>query len=320
LQAGDAGYRKVRLHHSSESAASAIETVIADVAVLPRKTLGRVPNAPLVTVVIPNYNHQRFLKERLDSVAKQSFSNIEIIVLDDASTDNSRSTLEAFVATDLRARLICNEANSGSTFKQWRKGLAAAQGKYIWIAESDDAAQRNFLAQTVKRLEADSSIAIAHTQSMMTNVDGASIGKPDGWLNDLEPGRWDADFIADGVDEILKHLCQKNTIPNASAVVFRNFSGIEYLVDDTMRLCADWLFWIRLLARGKYAFIAKSLNLWRQNSSNARTHYPGVIEWEEGQRILGEIAGMLNLTQTNREQMLERFHQRCKEWSGGRIT
>jgi glycosyltransferase involved in cell wall biosynthesis len=317
--AGKAGYERVRQHHGSESAARAIEETISQAIQLPHKALGQLPGSPLVSVVIPNYNHVKFLKRRLASVADQSLRDFEIIVLDDASTDDSRKLLEEFVASDSRARLLCNETNSGSTFKQWRKGLAIAQGKYIWIAESDDSADRRFLERTVTELERDSSLTVAHTHSTMIDIDGKALGRPDAWVNDLAHGRWNADFKVDGIDEIRGYLSQKNTIPNASAVVFRNFPGIESLVDDGMRLCADWLFWIRLLARGRYAFIAKELNDWRQSSSNARTRPPGVLEWEEGQQILAEVADLLNLSQAKRAEVVSRFHQRCVEWSGGLV-
>jgi glycosyltransferase involved in cell wall biosynthesis len=315
LRAGKMGYERVRREHTSEAAASEIEAIIEQVTQLPRKALGRGKSAPLVTVVIPNYNHQKFLPQRLDSVSRQSLRNLEILVLDDASTDDSRDILKAFVGTDLRARLICNKANSGSTFKQWRKGLAAAQGKYIWLAESDDAADYRLLEKLVKRLETDPSVVIAQSHSLMIDVNGAPLGRPNDWLNELAPQRWDSDYKNQGIGEIHTYLCQKNTIPNASAVVFRNFPGIEYLVDDTMRLCADWLFWIRLLARGNIAFVAQNLNYWRLNSSNARTSKPGVVEWDEGQKILNEACDILKLNHEERAQLLNRFSNRCAEWS-----
>jgi glycosyltransferase involved in cell wall biosynthesis len=316
--AGDAGFERVRTGHSVQSAALAVEEAIARVQQLPRKKLGRC-DSPLVSVIVPNYNHQQFLGVRLASIARQSLRNLEIIVLDDASTDDSRSILQRFVAGDSRATLLVNEVNSGSTFKQWRKGLAAAQGKYIWIAESDDVADRRFLRRAVAILENDSAVVMAHAQSTLIDTSGKKLGRPMDWLNDVVPGRWESDVINDGMAEISGCLAQKNTIPNASAVVFRNFSGIEYLVDDDMRLCADWLFWIRLLARGKYAFIAEGLNGWRQNSSNARTRHPGVLEWNEGQTILHEVARLLKLNDSEEAKVLERFHQRCLEWSGGRL-
>lgn len=318
-RAGRAGREKVQKNHSASSSALSIERCIDNAAKLPKKWLGRSAIAPLVSVIVPNYNHERFLSERLKSVAGQTFQSIEIVLMDDASTDDSKAILNSFASTESRATTDYNERNSGSTFKQWRKALSKAQGKYIWIAESDDAAHPTLLERAVAALESDRSLSLAHVQSSMIDLDGKRLGKPDGWVNDLAPGRWNSDFKSRGIDEVRRFLSQKNTIPNASAVVFRNFSGIEYLVDDGMRLCADWLFWIRLLARGDYAFIAAELNFWRQNSSNARTRTPGVLEWEEGRLVLREAAAILSLDEDERNSILESFRRRCVEWSGGSL-
>src|ERR1019366_7942234 len=112
--------------------------------------------APLVSVIIPSYNHEKHLLERLRTVADQALRDIEIILLDDASSDGSLGILWEFAANDKRARLLRNERNSGSTFKQWRKGIREARGKYIWIAESDDMAEVSLLETLVERLEKDS--------------------------------------------------------------------------------------------------------------------------------------------------------------------
>lgn len=317
--AGRNGNERVKRNHTAQASVEQIEEVVGQVLIGRRSELGRSADAPLVSVIIPNYNHQRYLPQRLHSVAAQTLRDIEIIVLDDMSTDESRPLLEAFVQDEPRARLEVNEANSGSTFKQWRKGFRLARGKYIWIAESDDFADPQFLALAVAQLEADSAVVVAHAHSQTVDLDGKRMGRPDGWLNDLAPGRWNSSFKVDGIAEIRDFLIRKNTVPNASAVVFRNFPGIDYLVDDGMRLCADWLFWIRMLARGRYAFIAKDLNFWRQHSSNARTRPPGVLEWQEGQRVLAQAAAILGMDPVARAQMLDSFYQRCMQWSGGSL-
>jgi cellulose synthase/poly-beta-1,6-N-acetylglucosamine synthase-like glycosyltransferase len=77
---------------------------------------------PTVSVIVPNYNHARFLARRIDSILKQSFQDFELILLDDCSTDDSRSILSLY-ARDPRVRIEFNEANSGGTFKQWNKGV-----------------------------------------------------------------------------------------------------------------------------------------------------------------------------------------------------
>jgi glycosyltransferase involved in cell wall biosynthesis len=80
---------------------------------------------PKVSVIIPNYNHARYLRGRIESVLRQTYRDFEVILLDDCSTDDSRSILGEYVK-DPRVRIDFNEVNSGSTFKQWNKGSAAS--------------------------------------------------------------------------------------------------------------------------------------------------------------------------------------------------
>ncbi|UCD50998.1 MAG: glycosyltransferase family 2 protein [Phycisphaerales bacterium] len=96
---------------------------------------------PVVSIIIPNYNHARFLVERVDSVLRQTYRDFDVIVLDDASTDESRDVLKSFAGRP-EVALRFNTENSDSTFKQWNKGVELARGKCVWIAESDDFAYR----------------------------------------------------------------------------------------------------------------------------------------------------------------------------------
>lgn len=79
-----------------------------------------------ITVIIPNYNHAKFLPRRIESVLEQSFENIEILLLNDCSPDDSREIIEQYANLGNLIRVILNEQNSGSTFKQWWGGLARA--------------------------------------------------------------------------------------------------------------------------------------------------------------------------------------------------
>jgi hypothetical protein len=142
------------------------------------------------------------------------------------------------------------------------------------------------------------------------------LGLPLAWTDDISSTRWQADYSAEGRTELMEALSIKNTIPNASAVVFRNFPNIAELVDDSMRLCADWLFWVRLCARGGIAFHANPLNHWRQNSSHARTYPPGVLEWEEGQTVLREVGRLLGLSPRETAALLSAFEEKCRIWRG----
>src|ERR1700735_1956185 len=125
---------------------------------------------PQVSVIVPNYNHARFLQKRIESVLRQTFQDFDLILLDDSSTDDSRSILSSY-ARDPRVTIEFNEANSGSTFRQWNKGVRLARGKYVWIAESDDYADERFLERLTAVLEGDAKIAFAYCRSWSVSAD-----------------------------------------------------------------------------------------------------------------------------------------------------
>ncbi|NRD20554.1 glycosyltransferase family 2 protein [Winogradskyella eckloniae] len=119
---------------------------------------------PLVSIILPNYNHASFLQERLDSIFNQTYSNIEVIILDDCSTDNSLELLEAYKNHPRVSHFIVNSKNTGSPFKQWQKGFNLAKGDFIWIAESDDKAELNFIEKQLEAIQLYSSdVVVAKT-------------------------------------------------------------------------------------------------------------------------------------------------------------
>jgi glycosyltransferase involved in cell wall biosynthesis len=314
---GKAAQKSVRTKHDAERGSgqvlSILKQVVCEKAKNPEQRLGRKPN-PLVSVIVPNYNHAQFLPERILSMTNQTYSNIEIILLDDNSTDESIKIIQAFTDKDARARYIKNDVNSGSSFKQWRKGLREAKGKYVWIAESDDSADPELLQTLVARLEANDKAVLATCCPRMTSLEGNDLGIPKDWFADIGGKRWETDFSSTGQQVIDGILSKKNAILNASGVVFRKSPELEELVDEDMKLCGDWLFWVRLLARGDFEYVARPLNYWRLGSSNARTKPQGEIEWQEGKKVIREIAKILGKTETERSELLATFKKRCVSW------
>ena len=311
IKLGNNAMNQVRCLHTTPIAAKKISKILDKI--ITSHQLGQNKD-PLVSVIVPNYNHAKYLGDRLESITRQTYKNIEIILLDDASTDNSGEILEDFVSKEPKARFFKNKQNSGSTFKQWKKGVSEARGKYIWIAESDDRADPELLVSLVRFLESDPEVMMATCQLRMMDINGNIGGTPDEWLHELDKERWNYTFINDGQKEIQSFLSKKNTILNASGVVFRNFSGIELLIDDGMRLCADWLFWVRMLTLGKIAYTPKVLNYWRLQTSNARTKPPGDLEWVEGQKIIMEISRILEIKNEDKLLLIKRFDEKCNSW------
>ncbi|MBX9782833.1 MAG: glycosyltransferase [Chitinophagaceae bacterium] len=231
----------------------------------------------MVTVIIPNYNHHRFLLKRLQTVQQQTVDGFECFVLDDNSTDDSRELIDGFVKSDVRFSCVFNTENSGSTFAQWNKGVRLAAGEYIWIAESDDAADPSLLEQLVARLDADPSIVLAYCQSNRMNEKGIVTGTWKTYTDDLDQERFATDFVMEGKDYIHRFLIHKNTIPNASAVVFRKDIYEQVgAAPEHLKNNGDWLTWLKMLCYGKVAFVAKPLNYFRYHEQSViATLYQG---------------------------------------------
>ena len=118
-------------------------------------------NTPLVSVIIPNYNHAQYLEKRIDTVLNQTYQNIEVIILDDKSTDNSLEVIEQYRNHPKVAQIVVNEQNTGSPFKQWDMGINLANGELIWIAESDDYNELIFLEELIAEWNRHSNVVLA---------------------------------------------------------------------------------------------------------------------------------------------------------------
>jgi glycosyltransferase involved in cell wall biosynthesis len=263
---------------------------------------------PSVSVIVPNYNHARFLRQRLDSILAQSFQDFELILLDDCSTDESRTILEEY-ARDARVRLEFNEVNSGSPFKQWNKGVGFAKRKYVWIAESDDYAEPRLLERLVAKLDADPAVAFVYCRSWRVTEESRRDGFGDFYLAYLDPSRWANDYCADGHEECRDYLVQRNTVPNASGVVFRReiYKRIGG-ADESLRLCGDWKLWAAMALTGKVAYVAEPLNFFRFHQASVRnksTH--GARDVAEHLRVIRWISEQVTPTEAVREKLCEMY-------------
>ncbi len=228
---------------------------------------------PRVSVIVPNYNHAQYLPERLDSILQQSFGDFELLLLDDASTDQSAEILAATAASEPRARFLPNQKNSGSPFAQWNRGAAEAKGEYLWIAESDDRAHPELLTTLVEMLDRDPSLGLAYAQSMQIDAQGAELYSYRENLAFIYPDSdWSRDFRIDGRVACRRWLVYHNPLPNASGILFRR-SAYEAVggAEEKMRLNGDWYLYVKLLLRYDLAFCARELNYFRVHRQSQRS-------------------------------------------------
>jgi glycosyltransferase involved in cell wall biosynthesis len=228
---------------------------------------------PKVTAVVPNFNHARYLRERLDSIYQQTYSNIHVVLLDDCSSDNSREILAEYKNKfPDKTTVVLNEVNSGGVFRQWRKGIEMAESELIWIAESDDFCDKNFLCELIPYFM-DEAVSVAYSHSVFVDESGReSQFAFENYLAELSPDRWRSSYVATAHDEVAQHLGKKNTIPNVSSAVFRKPDLTPLVQDDrwlSMKICGDWVFYLHLLKGGKIAYSVDTHNYFRFHSSNS---------------------------------------------------
>jgi glycosyltransferase involved in cell wall biosynthesis len=221
----------------------------------------------LISVILPNYNHAAFLQERIDSILFQTYEDFELIILDDCSSDNSREIIEKYKDHRKVSHIVYNNKNSGSPFKQWKKGIDLAKGEFIWIAESDDWSDKNFLVAIAPFLS-EEQVSLAYCRSFGVYENNQQVIFK--WGEIIEPSLWEKDQTFKGKEFIDTFLKYRNVIPNASAVVFKKkyFKDIDKLFQ--MRYAGDWLLWVKIAEKGDIAYCSKPFNYFRFHDASTR--------------------------------------------------
>jgi glycosyltransferase involved in cell wall biosynthesis len=232
------------------------------------------PDAPpRISVVVPNYNYLRYLPERIRTIQAQTVPVYEIIILDDCSSDGSQEWLTQELPKLLPdAQVVLNQVNSGSVFEQWRTGVSLTRGDYVWIAEADDLAKSDFLAEVITAFE-DRRVVLSYSESEQIDEQGEVLARDYlDYVADISQTKWRHSYIAEGIEEIRTCLAVKNTIPNVSAVVFRRnvlADILEANIQDIKRyrVAGDWLAYVQALRSGHLAFCPTPLNRHRRHRS-----------------------------------------------------
>lgn len=231
--------------------------------------------APLInshvdyTVVIPNYNYEAYIEERLVSVCEQTIKPKEIIFLDDCSSDRSvelaKSVLNRY---EIPYRVIVNETNQG-IYKQWAKGAYLATTEYLWIAEADDRCAPNFIEMLVTE-KRGLDVGIFYSQSKRIDSEGSITSKNNlHHTDDISETRWLQSFTRAGDREVIDSLYYRNTIPNVSACVFKTKAvkeNISHVVN--MKYCGDWLLYAMILKDYDIHYESLSLNDFRRHDGS----------------------------------------------------
>lgn len=212
---------------------------------------------PLITVIMPVYNAEKYLEEAIESVLNQTYKNIEFIILNDGSTDRSLEIVQRFQKQDLRVQLINNKKNLKQP-KTRNKGLKLAHGKYIANMDADDISLPQRFSIQVEFMEQNPDIDICGAYAEVIGGDKRS---------KIMPPITDADI--------------KDRLPFSCALVhptvmFRRTSVEKYEIryNEDFRYAQDFELWSRLVWQGvKFHNISEVLLLYRMSAENISTQH-----------------------------------------------
>jgi glycosyltransferase involved in cell wall biosynthesis len=235
---------------------------------------------PLITAIIPNYNHARFLKKRIESILGQEFGDFEIIILDDSSNDSSKAIIEGYRQHPKVKSIVFNEVNTGSPFKQWAKGIALADTEWIWIAESDDYCDPFFLSSLEPAFQNEKTV-LAYSEIKWVNERGEIIKD----AVEEEP-TW-----FEGREFLRKKMLFLDHLVNAGMVVFRR-SCAENVTPawQGMKQAGDYWFWCEIARQGMVYCCGKSHAFFTKHEKEVSARWLGSqVHFEEETAVLVQM-------------------------------
>ena len=285
-----------------------------------RKTTRPAQKNYFVSVIVPNYNHAAYLKQRLRSIYDQTYQNFEVLLLDDCSEDGSREILEEYRARyPDKTKTIFNAIRSKNVSEQWSRGLREASGELVWIAESDDWCTNNFLERLVGYFQ-DEAIMLAYCNTILMDRGGQKkVGSVQEYLFDIDPGQWQNSFIQTSFQIVRSAFGIKNIVPNASGSLFRNPAHKEVLDNERwkkLRFCVDWVFYLHIIRGGLIAYDTQATNYFRIHGEN-NTHlgFSRDLYYKEHE-VVGEFVASLYAIP---DQVLESLRENAKnQWLSNR--
>jgi glycosyltransferase involved in cell wall biosynthesis len=206
---------------------------------------------PRITVLLPVYNGERFLREAIDSILGQTWEDFELLVVNDGSTDGTATILRDY--SDPRLHVITNEHNTGVP-ASLNRGLAHAKGEYVARIDADDLALPERLAEQLHYLDRHPLVGLVASATEVVDKDGAAIRVED--HGTLSP------------EQLYYTLTFVNCIASSSVTFRRGLVLKTGGYDESMSYAIDYDLWLRVSRRAKIVKLRKVLAKWRDTETN----------------------------------------------------
>lgn len=273
-----------------------------------------------ISVVVPNYNYSNYLYQRVYSILNQNYKIHELIILDDASKDNSLfyiKQIEQKISEFVNVKVVVNDINSGNAFSQWQKGINLATGDYVWVAEADDYAKKNFLNEVVSPLKENNNIVISYADTGFIDSNGyITKNSLVDQIDILKTNHWNASYVNKGISEINCYSYLNCTIPNVSGTIIKK-GNYDEIFEEAKKYhqSGDWFTYLNILNLGDISFINKALNYYRVHGNNISQTFDKKAHILEIQRIYKFVKEKYGIDEEQQIQMYNRIKFLCKVWS-----
>lgn len=245
----------------------------------------------LVSVCIPAYNQENTIQEAIQSALDQTYQNIEVVVIDDCSTDKTLERIREM--KDERIRLHENEKNKGMV-ANWNKAVMSARGEYAIMLHGDDRLHPDSIRHKMEMFKKDKNVVLAFSATRIIDGDGKVI---------MERHAMKGDAIVNGKKFARKSYHHRNMYGEPSNILFK--SGlVEKLggFDDVTCYTTDWLMWMEISSYGKVGYVDEVLMDYRIDADNmtSRIKFIDMIRDDEVMTSMISKFDRLNITAWDR--------------------
>jgi glycosyltransferase involved in cell wall biosynthesis len=218
------------------------------------------PAGPTVSVIMRSFNHAGYISHAIDSVLNQTITDLELIIVDDASRDRSQEIIRAIGNRDNRIKTILHSSNRGMAAGM-NEGMAASTGKFIAFIDSDDIWERDKLEKQLEYLNRQTDCAAVWTEGRIINEQGVPTGET---FTDI---RWGKKRQKNG--DLLHELV------NGNFILLSSFLGKAKAVKahpfwTELRYFNDWAFHFEMSLKHRYAFIPEPLTRYRVHAQSTQ--------------------------------------------------
>ncbi|MDJ0555186.1 MAG: glycosyltransferase [Microcoleaceae cyanobacterium MO_207.B10] len=262
--------------------------------------------SPKVTICLPTYNAGEFLTQAIDSILQQTFTDFELIISDDFSTDKTPEVIQDYLKQDKRIKYFRNSKNLG-LFANWNQCLEYASGEYITIFAQDDVMLPKNLETKVKILDQYSNLGLVTSSIMVVDANNKPLHW--NWANYAE------DKLVNGREWVKNNLGEANPICCPFVLMKRQvLEKIGGKFNGNYAYAADLELWLRIAWVADLYFLKENLGYYRWHQGNKTHSFDDLYQLQEHLQICSDLIDRLDLSKSELNDLESEALSRAVKW------